>query len=99
MLSLAQAGQMGVDDGGIGAFMAGTPVSSCASKNQLKRPSGSDLSAASRWRLNEPRLTLNPGHRSDSLGIESVGTNSGNGGNALFHPKRASAALVSFRGI
>ena len=46
---------------------------------------------------NEPGLTLPPRHRSASLGIESVGTTAGDGGIALFHPKRARAALVSSR--
>ena len=45
--------------------------------------------------VNEPRFALNPSHGSGSLGIESVGTTSGNGGNALFHLRGARAALVS----
>ena len=51
-----------------------------------------------RHRVNLLRLVLNPRARSASLGVESVGTTSGNGGIALFHPKRARAALVSSRG-
>ena len=45
--------------------------------------------------VNEPRLALNAWHRSDSLGVESVGTTSANGGNALFQPRGARAALLS----
>ena len=51
-----------------------------------------------RHRVNQLRLVLNPRARSASLGTESVGTTSGNGGIALFHPNRARTALVSFRG-
>jgi len=36
--------------------------------------------------MNEARLALNPRHGSGSLGLESVGTTEGNGGNALFQP-------------
>jgi len=43
-------------------------------------------------------LTLHPRHRGDSLGVESVGTTSGNVGNALFHPRCARAVLSSPRG-